>query len=276
MIYRSSWWYSTLLHIPFNTNTSHQTENVKQTLFIADLHLGESTPDITHCFVDYLNAINPEKTDALYVLGDLFEVWIGDDEITDFTNLVAKTFKSLSDKGIPVFFIHGNRDFLLRKKFAKRAGITLLPEQHVIDLYGEKAVILHGDQLCTRDVEYQKFRKKARSWWWPNIILMLPLSVRQKIARKGREKSKNSQANLSQDIMDVTPEEVITCLTAHKVNLMIHGHTHRPAFHDIEVEDQPAQRIVLGDWYQQGSVLVVTPERKELQQLPFSQVAGAE
>lgn len=242
---------------------------MNQTLFIADLHLSESRPDITHCFIQYINAIDPTVTDALYVLGDLFEAWIGDDDINDFTNQIAVALRELTEKGVETFFIHGNRDFLVRKRFARRASITLLPEQDVIDLYGEKAVILHGDELCTRDLEYQNFRKKARSWWWPNLVLMLPLSTRKNIARKGREKSKNNQANLADDIMDVTESEVIRCMQKHQVSLMIHGHTHRPAVHTLELHGTKANRIVLGDWYEQGSVLVVTKESKQLQQLPF-------
>lgn len=242
---------------------------MNKTLFIADLHLSDSRPDITQCFVEYMAALNPAEIDALYILGDLFEVWIGDDDISDFTNTIAHTIHSVSAKGINTAFIHGNRDFLIRHKFAKKAGITLLPEQQVIDLYGEKAVILHGDELCTKDVNYQKFRKKARGWWWPRLVLTLPLSTRRKIAAKGRKKSQETQRQLTQDIMDVTPSEVSKCLQSHQVQLMIHGHTHRPAFHDLIVNQQAAQRIVLGDWYEQGSVLEVSKESKELKQLPF-------
>ena len=241
-----------------------------QTLFIADLHLSDARPDITQCFIQYLNSIDPKHTDALYVLGDLFEAWIGDDDINDFTNQIASALNDVAVKGIKTFFIHGNRDFLVRKSFARRSGMTLLPEQEVINLYGEKAVILHGDELCTRDIEYQRFRKKARGWWWPNMVLMLPLAMRRNIARKGREKSKNNQANLSDDIMDVTQNEVIQCMLKHQVKLMIHGHTHRPAIHTLELNNTQAIRIVLGDWYEQGSVLVVTKESKQLQQLPFA------
>lgn len=242
---------------------------VNKTLFIADLHLSESRPDITQCFIKFLQQLDPNQVDALYILGDLFEVWIGDDDISDFTDQIAQAIHNSAQSGITIAFIHGNRDFLIREKFAHRAGMTLLPEQEVIDLYGEKAVILHGDELCTRDVNYQKFRKKARSWWWPRLVLMLPLTTRRKIAENGRKKSKESQRQLSQDIMDVTESEVARCLQKHQVQLMIHGHTHRPAIHDLTVNQHAAQRIVLGDWYEQGSVLEVTPDSKELRQLPF-------
>lgn len=241
-----------------------------QTLFIADLHLCASRPDITQCFLQYLEDIDTATTDALYILGDLFEVWIGDDNHNAFIEQIIQGLKNLSKRNLDIYFIHGNRDFLLGKRFAKAAGITLLPEQKVIDLYGQQAVILHGDELCTKDVDYQKFRKKARGWWWPRLILSLPLRVRQRIADNGRKASKSKQANLSLDIMDVTQEEVIDCLTKHKVNLMIHGHTHRPDIHQFDHQNGSAKRIVLGDWYEQGSVLVVTDKSVELQQLPFA------
>ena len=158
------------------------------TYFIADLHLSAERPDITECLETFL-AEEAIRADALYVLGDLFEAWIGDDDINDFTSRVVLAFRTLADTGVPIYFIHGNRDFLIRNQFAKRAGMTLLPEEKVIDLYGEPTLIMHGDQLCTRDIAYQKFRKKARGWWWPRLILMLPLSTRRKIAAKGRKQS---------------------------------------------------------------------------------------
>lgn len=239
------------------------------TYFIADLHLSADRPDITLCLEQFLTKQAP-NADALYVLGDLFEVWIGDDDINEFTSRVTTAFKRLSDTGIPIYFIHGNRDFLIRERFAKNAGMTLLPEEKVIDLYGEPTLIMHGDQLCTLDVAYQKFRKKARGWWWPRLILMLPLSTRRNIAAKGRKKSQENQQQLSQDIMDVTPSEVITRLESHRVTRLIHGHTHRPAVHHITLGTEQAERIVLGDWYTQGSVLTVTPEGYHLAQHPFS------
>ncbi len=208
--------------------------------------------------------------DALYVLGDLFEVWIGDDDQNSFTVSIAEAFNTLRLSGVPIYFIHGNRDFLVRQRFAKQAGFTILPEQVVIDLYGEPTLIMHGDELCTKDIEYQVFRKKARSWWWPRIMLSLPLSTRRKIASKGRATSKQKQSKLSADIMDVTSEEVIICMQKFAVKKLIHGHTHRPAIHPIEINGQPAKRIVLGDWYDQGSVLKVSPEATELKAKKFN------
>ena len=239
------------------------------TYFISDLHLSADRDDINQCLFKFLRAQAPHA-DALYVLGDLFEVWIGDDDQNSFTVSIAEAFNTLRLSGVPIYFIHGNRDFLIRQRFAKQAGFTILPEQVVIDLYGEPTLIMHGDELCTKDIEYQIFRKKARSWWWPRIMLNLPLSTRRKIASKGRATSKHKQSKLSADIMDVTSEEVIKCMQKFAVKKLIHGHTHRPAIHPLEVNGQPAKRIVLGDWYDQGSVLKVSPEGTELKAQKFN------
>ena len=239
------------------------------TYFISDLHLSADRDDINQCLFKFLRAQAPHA-DALYVLGDLFEVWIGDDDQNSFTVSIAEAFNTLRLSGVPIYFIHGNRDFLIRQRFAKQAGFTILPEQVLIDLYGEPTLIMHGDELCTKDIEYQIFRKKARSWWWPRIMLSLPLSTRRKIASKGRATSKHKQSKLSADIMDVTSEEVIKCMQKFAVKKLIHGHTHRPAIHPLEVNGQPAKRIVLGDWYDQGSVLKVSPEGTELKAQKFN------
>ena len=223
------------------------------TYFIADLHLSAERSDISQCLFQFLEH-DARQADALYVLGDLFEAWIG------------------ADAGVSIFFIHGNRDFLIRERFAKQAGFTLLPEQVVIDLYGTPTLITHGDELCTQDVAYQKFRKKARGWWWPRLVLRLPLSTRRKIAENGRATSKENQKQLTTDIMDVTPQEVIDTMSRFNVTRLIHGHTHRPAIHDLTVNGQPAQRIVLGDWYDQGSILTVTKYNVSLTEHPFFQL----
>jgi UDP-2,3-diacylglucosamine hydrolase len=239
------------------------------TYFIADLHLSADRQDITDCLLRFLQE-QATSADALYVLGDLFEVWIGDDDINDFTNSVVMGFKRLADGGTPVYFIHGNRDFLLREKFASRAGMTLLAEQSVIDLYGTATLIMHGDELCTGDIAYQKFRKKARGWWWPRLMLSLPLSTRRNIARKGRKTSQQNQLSLSAEIMDVTSAEVVSVMEQQGVLSLIHGHTHRPAIHQLEINGKAAQRIVLGDWYEQGSVLVASPAELTLNKLQFN------
>jgi UDP-2,3-diacylglucosamine hydrolase len=233
------------------------------TYFIADLHLAQNRPDITACFLSFLQHDAP-KAEVLYILGDLFEYWIGDDDDSSFILEISQAIKHLSTLGCKVYFIHGNRDFLLGKRFAKQSGMELLPEITLIDLYGKPVVILHGDTLCTRDVGYQKFRKKSRSWWWQAIIKSFPLSVRRKIASNYRDQSASATAMKSQEIMDVTQSEVIDCLSQHQSQLMIHGHTHRPDIHNIVVNSQSAQRIVLGDWYEQGAWLKATPDSIEL------------
>jgi UDP-2,3-diacylglucosamine hydrolase len=147
--------------------------------------------------------------------------------------------------------------------------MTILPEQDVIDLYGRAALIMHGDELCTRDAAYQKFRKKSRGWWWPRLMLLLPLSMRKNIAEKGRETSKNNQKQLTAEIMDVTQSEVEDVMRQHQVDLLIHGHTHRPNDHHFNIDGKPVQRIVLGDWYDQGSILVATPDSLTLETRQF-------
>ena len=239
------------------------------TYFIADLHLAQNRPDITACFLSFLKteAVNAE---ALYILGDLFEYWIGDDDTSEFIHEIATALKDLADKNIPIFYIHGNRDFLLGKRYAKLSGMTLLPEVALIDLYGEPVVIMHGDTLCTQDVDYQAFRKKSRSWWWQTMIKSLPLFVRKKIAENYRSQSAAATAIKSQDIMDVTESEVVKCLEEYQSQVLIHGHTHRPFTHQLTANNLPAQRIVLGDWYEQGAWLKVTATTKALLFNPLS------
>ena len=246
-----------------------KTNETAITYFIADLHLSENRPDISACFLRFLksDAIEAEK---LYILGDLFEAWVGDDDDSPFLKTIASALTTLAHSGTKIFYIHGNRDFLLGKRFAKQSAMQLLPEIDTIDLYGQHVVIMHGDTLCTRDVDYQAFRKKSRTWWWQTAIKSLPLFIRKKIAANYRKKSAEATAVKSQDIMDVTSEEVVNCLEQHQSQLLIHGHTHRPAVHLLNANGKKAQRIVLGDWYEQGAWLKVTPDAIELLNHPLS------
>ena len=248
-------------------NSTHNTSAV--TYFIADLHLSESRPDISACFLRFLKneAIQAEK---LYILGDLFEAWVGDDDDSAYLKTISKALSTLASFGTKVYYIHGNRDFLLGKAYAKQASMTLLPEVDAIDLYGQIAIIMHGDTLCTRDVKYQEFRKKSRTWWWQATIKSLPLFMRKKIAANYRKKSAAATAIKNQEIMDVTPNEVINCLEQYHSQLLIHGHTHRPATHDLSANSKPAKRIVLGDWYEQGAWLKVTPQEITLMNKPLT------
>ncbi len=239
------------------------------TYFIADLHLCENRPDISACFLRFLksDAIEAEK---LYILGDLFEAWVGDDDDSPYLSTIAKALSNLAQSGTKIFYIHGNRDFLLGKHYAKQARMELLQEVETIDLYGKHVVIMHGDTLCTRDIAYQAFRKKSRSWWWQTMVKSLPLSIRKKMAANYRKRSAAATAMKSQEIMDVTNEEVNHCLEQYHSQLLIHGHTHRPAIHEFIVNGKAAQRIVLGDWYEQGAWLKVTPDSIELLNQPLT------
>lgn len=243
--------------------------NEPVTYFIADLHLAQNRPDITACFLRFLKN-EAVKAQTLYILGDLFEAWIGDDDDSAYLTTIAKALKTLSSFGTNIYYIHGNRDFLLGARFAQKSAMTILPEIDLIDLYGQSVVIMHGDTLCTRDIAYQKFRKKSRSWWWQTAIKSLPLFVRKRMASNYRKRSAAATAMKSQDIMDVTEKEVVSCLENHKSNLLIHGHTHRPAIHQLHANGKAAQRIVLGDWYEQGAWLKVTPTTMQLLNLPLS------
>lgn len=246
------------------------------TYFISDLHLSAERNDITECFMTFLCEDAP-KADALYILGDLFEVWVGDDDINPFTRHIAQALHNLS-LTTPVYFIHGNRDFALKSKYAKLAGFTLLDEQTVLDIYGTPTLVMHGDELCTRDVEYMRFRKKSRSRLWQMFMLSLPLSWRKRIANNGRNVSAQNKQALSMDIMDVTPAEVVNTFERHGVKRMIHGHTHRPDIHihsiKIDGVKKDATRIVLGDWYSQGSILKVDKHGFELQKRSFKKSAN--
>lgn len=232
-----------------------------ETLFISDLHLDKERPEIIKLFTDFLDK-RARHCDALYILGDLFEYWIGDDQPLPGLEPVLS---GLADCPARIYFVHGNRDFLIGPGFAARTGITLLPETRTIDLYGRQALILHGDTLCTDDIDYQQMRTLLRAPDWQTQFLALPLETRIQQALALRQKSRTAMDSKAEDIMDVNPQAVVDTLDEHQVHLMIHGHTHRPAIHDFMLDHQPAQRIVLGDWYHQGSVLRVTPDQTLLE-----------
>jgi UDP-2,3-diacylglucosamine hydrolase len=237
--------------------SNHIKEQVSY--FIADLHLSENRPDITACFLTFLED-EAIKAERLYILGDLFEYWVGDDNDDPFVIELANALLQLATTGTKLYFIQGNRDFLLGTKYAKKCGMELMQDIEKITLYQKEYVILHGDTLCVDDIDYQAFRRKSRSWWWQGLIKSLPLRLRKKIAQDYRRKSKNANAMKSQEIMDVNQGEVEAVLKQSQVVTMIHGHTHRPAVHEFKLNGNKATRIVLGDWYEQGAWLKVTPE----------------
>ncbi|MBL1378051.1 UDP-2,3-diacylglucosamine diphosphatase [Zobellella iuensis] len=240
------------------------------TLFIADLHLSSGRPDITAAFLRFMRE-DAVHADALYVLGDLFEFSIGDDEPSELNRQVASAFHACSERGTPVYFIHGNRDFMVGRRFARQAGMTLLPEQRVVDLYGRPALIMHGDTLCIDDAGYQRYRRITRWPWLQWLFLRLPLRFRLNIADGIRGKSARSKQDKMMQVMDVNQAEVARQLRLNEVDLLIHGHTHRPGIHDLSIDGRPARRIVLGDWYTQGSVLSVSPQGVELQSRAFKE-----
>ncbi|MDA9556005.1 UDP-2,3-diacylglucosamine diphosphatase [Vibrio sp.] len=221
------------------------------TYFISDLHLSPSTHEITTHFINFLNN-EAKHADALYILGDLFEFWIGDDDKSPFAVQIRTSLKELVNQGIPCYFTKGNRDFLVGEAFAKQTGMHLLGDETVIDLYGRKAIILHGDTLCTRDVDYLAFRAKVHQPWLQWCFNHLPYSIRKKIVAKVQAGAKEGKQYKAMDIMDVTEDEVTKVMNHYDVDLMIHGHTHRPNVHKM---DNGKTRIVLGDWYHQSSVL---------------------
>ena len=232
---------------------------MQKTYFIADLHLSENRPHLLALFRQFMQEQAPEA-EKLYILGDLFDFWIGDDEQSDLISELQQLIRHLTEKGVPCYFQHGNRDFLIGKKFANACGLTLLPTYQVIDLYGTSTLLCHGDTLCVDDVKYQHYRKKVHQKWRQWLFLHLPLKVRLKIAEKIRAKSRQDKQLKSTEIMDVNADFVQQMFAQFHVTQMIHGHTHRQKHHEIPPH---FHRIVLGDWGETSSLLEVTPHSIE-------------
>ncbi len=231
----------------------------QETLFISDLHLRLTKPAITRQFLDFLEkrAIGVE---ALYILGDLFDTWVGDDDPSPPANKVKTALKRLIDCGTPVYFQQGNRDFLIGGRFLSETGVRLIDDYTVIDLYGSKTLLMHGDLLCTDDIPYLEFRKKARSPQWQREVLSKPLLLRLAYARWYRFRSYYHKQSKTEEIMDVNQQTVESVMQRHGVARLIHGHTHRPAEHRIEINDAVVQRIVLAPWERGGSVLTINAQ----------------
>ncbi|MEP7043604.1 MAG: UDP-2,3-diacylglucosamine diphosphatase [Dokdonella sp.] len=233
------------------------------TLFISDLHLDASRPHITRLFVDFVrNEATHAK--ALYILGDLFEAWIGDDVEDDTAGQVAEALAALHAHGVPCFYIHGNRDFLLGDAYARRARMTLLPDPSVIEIEGQHVLLMHGDTLCTDDAPYQAFRAQSRAPAWQRTFLARPIEERQAFAAQARAESQRYTRSVEDAITDVNDAAVRLAFDTHATRRLIHGHTHRPALHRVDLDGSAAQRVVLGDWYEQGSVLRVDTDVREL------------
>ena len=219
-----------------------------RTLFIADLHLSEHQPQITDAFFYFLEN-ETKNIDALYILGDLFEVWIGDDEHTPLMDEVAKRLATSSQSNqFKIFYIHGNRDFMLGKRYARQASMHLLSDHSEIDLYGTNALIMHGDTLCLADKNYQKMRAVIHNPLLQCIFNLLPLSLRKKIGWKIRTASQSKKVHKQKNIMGVTQSEVLRLMKKHQAQIMIHGHTHQVAKHTLQIAGKAAQRFDVGDW----------------------------
>lgn len=229
-------------------------------LFVSDLHLNENDPDSGALFIDLLMEA-AGRIAALYILGDLFEVWLGDDAISPEQKMVLTTIQRCTQLGTPVFVQHGNRDFLLGPGFEKQSGATLIPDPYVINLNGQPTLLAHGDSFCIDDAAYQAFRTQVRNADWQRQFLSLPLAQRQAIANEYRQESRRQTRQKSLAIMDVNKQATLAAMTIYACPQLIHGHTHRPGIHYLQMERQAAQRYVLGDW-QQGPVIAVSEVNK--------------
>ena len=239
----------------------------QRTWFISDLHLDAKRPQMVQAFMQFLGEVNGQA-DALYILGDLFEYWIGDDIVDSPAGQIVKPLlgglKQLSDNGTTLYFTHGNRDFLVGERFSEMTGCTLLPEKQVIDLNGTPTLLMHGDTLCTDDVEYQELRKIFYDTERREQFLALGFEDRVAEANRIRQISQEKMQHKSEEIMDVNQQAVEAAMLEAGVTQLIHGHTHRPAIHEFELNGQPAKRVVLGDWYEQVSCLKVSDGQFDL------------
>lgn len=236
-------------------------------LLISDLHLEEERPDITRAFLRFLQT-RASQAEALYILGDFFEAWIGDDAMTPFQRSIAQALRQVADGGTRIFLMHGNRDFMIGTRFCREAGCTLLADPSRVELAGHPVLLMHGDSLCTRDEAYMRMRRILRNPVVLWTLRHLPLATRHKLARKLRSESRMQTRQKAVEITDVTPEEIPRLLAEQGVPTLIHGHTHRPAVHELQVGGLPAQRIVLGDWDRQGWALEV--DEQGFRQAPFA------
>lgn len=222
-------------------------------LFISDLHLAPERPAVTRAFLSFLRD-QASEVEALYILGDLFEAWVGDDDPTELAAQVQASLGQLSQSGVKLYIQHGNRDFLIGRRFIQRCGAALLDDEHLVQHQGQTALVMHGDSLCTDDVDYQRFRRKARNPIYKWCLAHLPLKRRQKLASDWRAKSMSANSNKATAIMDVNSTAVDAVMVKHQIETLIHGHTHRPDTHQVS----QGQRIVLGDWHDLGWVITMS------------------
>jgi UDP-2,3-diacylglucosamine hydrolase len=236
-------------------------------LFISDLHIDAQRPQITRQFAEFLSS-EARTADALYILGDLFESWVGDDAPDADQRGAIAALRALTDEGVPCWVMHGNRDFLLGAQFCQASGARLLPDPLIVTLYGEPVLVMHGDALCTDDRAYQRLRATVRDADWQRRFLALSVRQRRALAGAARSGSQAHTATVEYAITDVNADSVERALRNSGTQTLLHGHTHRPAIHPLTVDGRPCTRIVLGDWYTQGSVLRWDASGPELQSLP--------
>lgn len=235
-------------------------------LFVSDVHLDAAAPEAQRQFLEFLRT-QAAGARVLYILGDLFEAWVGDDDVGGDRSAVLTGLRELTSSGVACFLLHGNRDFLIGQDFCLQTGCQLLPDPVIADLDGERVLLTHGDALCTDDHAYQELRSIVRAPAWQRRFLRLPLADRLLLANEVRAGSRAHTTRSIPKIMDVNAAAVTAAFKAARVRRMIHGHTHRPAVHDALVESEPVQRIVLGAWYEQGSYLACESGRYELRSL---------
>jgi UDP-2,3-diacylglucosamine hydrolase len=237
------------------------------TLLISDLHLEAQRPAIGEQFLQFLSN-DANNADALYILGDLFEVWLGDDDPNPYYAAMKTALRRFTDTGVPVFFMHGNRDFTIGEQFAAETGVSILADPVFVNLHGHEVLLSHGDALCTDDVQYQQFRLMTRNPDWQAMMLTKSLQERIAYATAVRQESVARGGEISDEIMDVNQEAVHALFREYDADTLLHGHTHRPAVHDVDLGDRIATRIVLGDWYEQGSVVRWDENGPRLESLP--------
>tara|TARA_Y100000746_G_scaffold218941_1_gene215940 strand:+ start:1409 stop:2137 length:729 start_codon:yes stop_codon:yes gene_type:complete len=224
------------------------------TYFISDLHLEKIESSIVSIFSEFLERL--DQDDQLYILGDLFESWIGDDNVSELSEFVGNQLNSLSERGVNISIMHGNRDFLIGNDFCNAASIKLINDPCIVEMNGEKVMLTHGDQLCTDDIEYQTFRSIVRNPIWQKDFLNFPISKREKIAGETKNASKDSKIKKTMEIMDVNDDAVLKAFDDNDIGIMIHGHTHRPNIHKISNNDCIFTRYVLGDWTKESAIIL--------------------
>jgi UDP-2,3-diacylglucosamine hydrolase len=237
------------------------------TLFISDLHLDADRPEIGEQFLAFLET-EARSAEALYILGDLFESWVGDDDPNPHYAIMKIAIRALVDSGVPVFFMRGNRDFMIGQQFVEEVGVKLLDDPTPLELFGERLLLSHGDVLCTDDLQYQQVRQMTRDPEWQAMMRAKPLEERLTFAEQARAASLAHHALASEEIMDVNADAVAQSFLDHEMDILVHGHTHRPAVHAIDLPDRRVTRMVLGDWYEQGSVIYWNKDGARLQALP--------